>query len=108
MLIDKPRLIEDADRAFFKIMAESRSNVPVILIVTKKDDLEDKLESRIRRELKLSGCPADEMTTRIEAGIRSQLMFKKEGFLKAFSELPDAQFMGPLICSQCRSDLIIR
>ena len=102
MYIDKPRYIEDADRAFFKIMAECRSDVPIILVITKRDDFEDRLESKVRRDLKRSGLAGSEIENKLHEEVEKQMKIRKGVLLKAFSDLPNAQFIGPVYISMCK------
>jgi hypothetical protein len=98
--IDKPRWIEDADKDFFKIMAQSRSDVPIILVVTKKDEYEDKVSGKKRRELRSTGLSRDDIDQKVEEEVISQMKLRRAVLEKAFREIPNANFIGPVFISQ--------
>lgn len=81
-------------------MAESRSDVPIVLVVTKKDSFEDMIEGKMRRALKKSTLSRDEIDKKVEEEVHSRMKIRKEVLHKAFAEIPNARFIGPVFISQ--------
>lgn len=96
--ISKPRPTVRADKELFSAIDASNSSVPIVLVLTKKDDFLDKTQFRLGKELKKSrpGLTEDERDAIVTDKAHQALMAEAERFKTKFRAETKSPLLGPV------------
>lgn len=102
MLSTRPRTVESVDEKFFLALQRYDSNVPVILVVTKSDELETQVNGNAEREYrklhgltkrhKLTGAQRDDVQKLAD----EELASRKATLADEFSRISNGMVLGPM------------
>ena len=107
---NRTRIREDADKIFFETLSSCQSNIPVIIVSTRSDDLDLALENEARRAVKKKNAIASRAdgTAKTQEEVCKELYAEKiQNYTEYFRNLQGEGFLNLIFVAEGKSSNII-